>query len=94
MVVPSGWLTLIRTTSKNNFNIDYGIHVIRDLWRNRIGTTILREVLNLAERLNAKYVSVVRILRSLKASSSDKRAIEFYKANNPLLRLNIYRLKI
>ena len=78
--------------NKNNFNIDYGIHVIRNLWRNRIGTRILRETLDLGEKLGAKHISVVRVLRSLKISSSDKRAILFYRSNNPLLRLNVYRL--
>lgn len=78
--------------NKNNFNIDYGIHVIRDLWRKRIGTSILREILNLEKKLGAEYVSVVRWLRSPRISSSDKRAISFYRANNPFLRLNVYRL--
>jgi len=78
--------------NKNNFNIDYGIHVVRSLWRNRIGTRILRETLDLGKKLGAKHVSVVRVLRSLKISSSDKRAISFYRSNNPFLRLNVYRL--
>jgi len=78
--------------NKNNFNIDYGIHVIRTHWRNRIGTRILRETLDLGKKLGAKHVSVVRVLRSLKISSSDKQAILFYRANNPFLRLNVYRM--
>lgn len=79
--------------NKNNFNIDYGVHVVRDFWRNRIGTRILRETLELAKQLNANYVSVVRILRSTRILSADKRALDFYKANKPFLRLNICRLK-
>lgn len=79
--------------NKNNFNIDYGVHVVRNLWRNRIGTRILVEVLNLAKRLGARYISVVRILRSLTGSSSDRRAILFYKANNPSLRFNVWRIR-
>ncbi|MCR6692891.1 MAG: GNAT family N-acetyltransferase [archaeon YNP-LCB-003-016] len=79
--------------NKHNFNIDYGVHIARNFWRNRIGTTILREVLNLSKRLNAKYVSVVRVLRSLRISSSDRRAILFYKANNPALKLNVCRVE-
>jgi len=78
--------------NKNNFNIDYGIHVVRSLWRNRIGTRILRETLDLGRKLGAKYISVVRVLRSLKISSSDKRAISFYRSNNPYLRPNVYML--
>lgn len=79
--------------NKYNLNIDYGVHVIRDFWRNRIGTRILREVLNLSKGLDAKYVSVVRILRSLRVSSSDRRAILFYTANNPAIRLTACRMK-
>jgi len=78
--------------NRNNFNIDYGIHVIRSLWRNRIGTRILGEILCEARKLNSNYVSVVRVLRSHNNSSSDKRAISFYRANKPFLRLNLYRI--
>jgi len=66
--------------------------VARSLWRNRIGTRILRETLDLGKKLGAKHTSVVRVLRSLRISSSDKRAISFYRSNNPYLRLNVYRL--
>jgi len=78
---------------KNNFNIDYGIHVVREFWRNRIGTRILEETLEVAKQMNASYVSVVRVLRSTRLLSTDRRALSFYKANKPLLRLNICRLK-
>jgi len=78
--------------NKNNFNIDYGIHVMRNFWRNRIGTRILKETLELGKKLGANFISVVRVLRSIKISSADKRAILFYKSNNPFLRLNVYRL--
>jgi len=79
--------------NKNNFNIDYGIHVVKYFWRNRIGTRILIEALELAKKLNASYMSVVRVLRSTRIFSADRRALEFYKANNPFLRLNICRIK-
>lgn len=52
--------------NKNNLNIDYGIHVVKDFWRNRIGTRILIETLELAKQLNASYMSVVRVLRSIR----------------------------
>lgn len=79
--------------NKNNFNIEYGVHLVRNLWRKRIGTRVFLEVLNLAKRLGAKYISVVRILRLLTLSSSDRRAILLYKANNPSLRFNVCRIR-
>jgi len=78
----------------HNFNIDYGVHVIRDYWRRRIGTRILREVLKLADEMGAERVSVVRSLRSKKVSASDRRAVNFYLANNPIKRFSIYRLSL
>ncbi|MCI4438360.1 GNAT family N-acetyltransferase [archaeon] len=79
--------------NKNNFNIDYGVHVVKEFWRNRIGTRVLEETLEVAKQMNASYVSVVRVLRSTKILSADRRAISFYKANKPFLRLSICRLK-
>ena len=76
-----------------NFNIDYGIHVLRNYWRMRIGTAILRKVLEISKELGAKQVSVVRVLRTPSGSPSDKRAALFYRVNNPYLRFNVCRLK-
>ncbi|MEZ0346272.1 MAG: GNAT family N-acetyltransferase [Infirmifilum sp.] len=44
--------------NKNNFNIDYGIHVINSFWRNRIGTRILNEALGIARQLGVKYIGI------------------------------------
>jgi GNAT superfamily N-acetyltransferase len=80
--------------NKHNFNIDYGIHVKRDFWRKRIGTKILKEALRTSGELGAKHISVVRVLKSLRNSSSDRRALSFYKANNPSLKFNVFRVHV
>jgi hypothetical protein len=80
--------------NKRNFNIDYGIHVKRDFWRMRIGTKILKENLRVSGELGAKHISAVRVLRSLRNSSSDRRALSFYKANNPSLKFNVFRVHV
>ena len=67
--------------------------MLRDYWRMRIGTAILGKALTLSKELGAKHVSVVRVLRTLYGSPPDRRAILFYRANNPCLRLNVYRVK-
>jgi hypothetical protein len=76
----------------HNFNIDYGIHVIKP-WRRRIGTALLTKSLELAKFMDASNISVVRVFRSVKGTPpSDTRATKFYKANNPSIKLSIYRL--
>jgi GNAT superfamily N-acetyltransferase len=76
-----------------NFNIDYGIHVVKSYWRRRIGTALLVKLLELAKFMGASNISVVRVFRSVKGASADMRATKFYKANNPFTKLSIYRLK-
>lgn len=78
--------------NSNNFNLDYGIHVARRYWRIRIGTRMLVEALKLAELEGADRVSVVRVFRRVRGASSDVRAVEFYKANNPASTISVYRL--
>ncbi len=73
-------------------NVDYGIHVARPFWRRRIGTRLLVEAARLARRLGKNYLSVVRVLRGVRPTRSDVRAISFYRANNPLDEANVYRL--
>jgi len=75
-----------------NFNIDYGIHVIKSYWRSRIGTALLAETLKLARSMNATGISVVRVFRSVGGASSDMRAVKFYRANNPSTKMSVYRL--
>ncbi len=31
--------------NKHNFNLDYEVHVVRELWRRRIGTRVVKEAL-------------------------------------------------
>ncbi|RSN70745.1 GNAT family N-acetyltransferase [Candidatus Korarchaeum cryptofilum] len=77
----------------NNFNIDCGIHVMRPYWRRRIGTALLAEILRLAKSMGAHRISVVRVFRSVKGTAGDMRAVEFYRANNPCVKMSVYRIK-
>jgi len=74
-------------------NIDYGIHVIREYWRRRISTRLLHEMKAYAENAGMKWLTVIRVLRGRKPTASDRRAMAFYEANNPMIKLNIYRIK-
>jgi len=76
----------------HNLNIDYGIHVIKSYWRKRIGTALLAKLLKLAGSMHAFHISVVRIFRSINGTSSDMRAVKFYRANNPSVKVSVYRL--
>ncbi len=76
----------------NNANLDYGVHVVRSHWRKRIGTRILHEAAQQARARGFPYFSVVRVLRRVGGTSSDKRALSFYRANNPFVRLKALRL--
>ncbi len=78
--------------NRKNFNLDFGVHVIKDLWRRRIGTRLIREALMLAEQLGARYLTVVRWLRK-PGSASDRRAVAFYEACNPAWTFFVYRLQ-
>ncbi len=73
-------------------NIDYGVHVSRPYWRRRIGTRLLVEAARLAGSLGCRWISVVRVLRGVRPTLSDRRAIAFYRANSPEQELNVYRL--
>jgi len=77
----------------HNYNIDYGVHVIKKYWRRRIGTSTLKFILEMAKNRGVSRVSVVRVFRSIKGTASDIRAVSFYKANNPAIRLSIYKLR-
>jgi len=76
----------------HNFNIDYGIHVIKSYWRKRIGTALLVKILELARSMGTSYVSVVRVFRGVKGTPSDIRAVKFYRANNPSVKMLVYKL--
>jgi len=75
----------------HNFNIDYGVHVVRDLWRRRIGTRLLAEALNSAEEMGASYLTVFRWLRR-GSNNRDRAAMSFYEANNPGWSYMAYRI--
>jgi len=77
----------------HNFNIDYGVHVIKSHWRRRIGTRLLAELLKLARTMGSPALSVVRVFRSKRGTSSDIRALRFYRANGPSARISVYRLR-
>ncbi len=63
-------------------NIDYGVHVVRGMWRRGLGSLLLGRVLELAGP--GGPVSVVRVLRGRPLSGSDKRALLFYRSHSPL----------
>lgn len=60
-------------------NIDYGVHVVRSLWRRGVGSRILSEV----ARVAGGEFSVVRVLRGRPLSSMDRRALGFYLSRGP-----------
>ncbi len=74
-----------------NFNLDYGVHVVRDKWRRRIGTRLLVEAMDLAKEMGSKYLTMFRWLRR-KLDSRDRAAISFYEANNPRWSYMTYRM--
>ncbi len=71
-----------------NGNLDYGVHVIRERWRQRIGTRLLVEAAHYLRERGLPRMSVVRVL----GRGSDKRALSFYRANKPLLELKACEL--
>ena len=75
-------------------NVDFGIHVARTHWRRRIGTRLLLEALRLAESSGRMWLSIVRVIRGKRPTTGDRRAISFYRANNPVAELNVYRITI
>lgn len=74
-------------------NIDYGVHVAREYWRRRIGTRLLHEVRKYAQDRGKSWLTVVRVVRGRKPTAADRRAMAFYEANNPQVKLNVYRIK-
>jgi len=79
--------------NRRNYNLDYGVHVVRECWRRRIGTRVLGEALSAARELGARYASVVRVYRKLGGTAADRRASFFYRANGPQWRYVVYRVK-
>ena len=77
----------------NSHNIDFGVHVVKEFWRRRIGTRILWEILKYANKKGWRYVTVVRVYRKTGGTSSDKRATSFYISNKPNHIWRIYRIR-
>ncbi len=84
-----------------NGNLDYGVHVVKTHWRQRIGTRLLHEARTLARRAALPAFTVVRVFRSLRqgpgtpplwGTAADRRAVAFYRANRPSLRFLVVRL--
>lgn len=75
-----------------NFNVDYGVHVKKNFWRMGVGKAIMDTALGCA-RKESPFLSVIRVFRSLNGTSADRRAVAFYSACNPSLKLAVYSLK-
>ncbi len=79
--------------NRMSHNIDYGIHVIRKMWRKRIGTRILSEILTYAKEKTWPFVTVIRVFRRLGGTKADRIAINFYLRNRPHYVWRVFRLK-
>ncbi len=65
--------------NKYTGNIDFGVHVVKEYQRMRIGAAILEEVLKYFRSRGFKRMFVVRKLRAItKINESDKVALKFY----------------
>ncbi len=72
-----------------NGNLDYGVHVIKERWRQRIGTRLLVESAKFLKERGLDLMSVVRVL----GRWSDRRALSFYRANKPMVELTACELE-
>ena len=59
-------------------NIDFGVHVVKSLWRRRIGARLLHECLKLCKSYGFKFMTVVRVINLYKVGEADRRALSFY----------------
>ena len=60
-------------------HIDFGVHVVREFQRRRVGAAILREALRFYRERGAKWMLVTRVLRAItKINESDRIALRFY----------------
>ncbi len=85
-----------------NGNLDFGIHVARPFWRQRIGTRLFSEALGLTRKAGLPYLTVVRVFRSLRqapgtpplwGTAADRRALAFYRFLGPKVRRLVVRLR-
>lgn len=60
-------------------NTDFGVHVMQEFQRRRVGTAILKEALRLYREQGAKRMFVTRVLRAItKINEDDRVALKFY----------------
>ena len=60
-------------------HLDFGVHVMREFQRKRVGTAILREALRLCRERGARRMFVTRVLRAITRINEDDRvALRFY----------------
>ncbi len=64
--------------NKYTGNIDFGIHVIKNFQRRRIGATLLTKAKNYFKAKGFKKMFVVRVLRLTKINNADYAALNFY----------------
>ncbi len=74
---PVGSLYLNRITG----NLDFGVHVVRERWRRRVGTALLEAARGRCLAWGLPRMTVVRVLRALtRINPDDRRALDFYRA--------------
>jgi len=74
---PVGSVYLNRATG----NLDFGVHVMRESWRQRVGTALLEAARQRCLAWGLSRMTVVRVLRALTSiNPSDRQAWCFYRA--------------
>ena len=74
---PVGSAYLNRATG----NLDFGVHVVRERWRQRVGTALLEAARQRCLAWGLRRMTVVRVLRALtRINSTDQQAWCFYRA--------------
>ncbi len=79
---PVGSTYLNRATG----NLDFGVHVVKEYWRQRIGTALVEAARRICLGWGKSRMSVVRVLRALGSfNPRDRRALCFYRATGARL---------
>jgi len=74
---PVGSTYLNRVTG----NLDFGVHVVRERWRQRVGTALLEAARRRCLAWGLRRMTVVRVLRALtRINRADRQAWCFYRA--------------
>ncbi len=83
---PVGSVYVNRTTG----NLDFGVHVVKEHWRRRIGTALVEAARRLCLAQGKFRMSVARVLRALGSfNSHDRRALCFYRATGAQLKWEV-----